>query len=425
MGWPGLTPSRLSVTPKELVPELAELPTTRRVAVTGIGISCALGADLRSFEEGLRAGRCGIRALTLFDTTGFRTRLAAEAPEPRPPLSTDDLAYASRPDRFGLLAAFDAVADSGLDARDLEKATIVFGIGTGGASLTESWLVAGQHGGQRSSRQLVAHQPCSVTDLIGRHLSVRGPRLSIMTACSSSATALGYAADRIRLGQAEVALAGGSDGLSRLTFAGFSALRATSPEPCRPFDVDRKGISLGEGAAVLVLESYERARARGAKIYALLVGCGISADAHHMTAPHPEGDGAARAMRAALSDAGIDRAAIGHINAHGTGTLHNDVAETLAIKTVFGERAPSIPVTSIKSMVGHTLSAAGAIEAVASILSLCRGFISPTVNLENPDPSFGLDYVQGAARTVSLEYVLSSSFAFGGNNTALIFQAAG
>jgi 3-oxoacyl-[acyl-carrier-protein] synthase II len=410
---------------KEPVPDLARPVEmyTRRVAVTGIGISCALGSTLESFEEGLRTGRCGIRELTLFDPSGFRSRLAAQAPDPEPALLRDDLGGTSRPDRFGLVTAFDAVKDAGLRIRDLEQATIVFGVGTGGATLTENWLVAPQYD-PASLRQLVPHQPCSATDLIARHLGLYGPRVSIMTACSSSATALGYGADRIRLGQAEVVLAGGCDALSRLTLAGFSALRATSPDPCRPFDVDRKGITLGEGAATLVLEPYERARARGAKIYALVAGCGISADAYHMTAPHPEGQGAARAMRAALSDAGIDPFAIGHINAHGTGTLHNDAAETLAIKTVFGPRAPSIPVTSIKSMVGHTLSAAGAIEAVTSILSLYRGFIPPTLNLENPDPSFGLDYVRGAARTASLEYVLSSSFAFGGNNTALIFKAA-
>jgi 3-oxoacyl-[acyl-carrier-protein] synthase II len=271
---------------------------------------------------------------------------------------------------------------------------------------------------------LIAHQPASVTDLVARRLGAHGPRSTIMTACSSSATAIGYAADRIRLGQVEVAIAGGAEGLCRLTFAGFSCLRATAPDPCRPFDAERKGLNLGEGAAVLVLEDYERARARGATVLALVAGCGITADAHHMTAPHPEGEGAARAMLAALDDARLPPGAVGYINAHGTATPHNDAAETAAIKTVLGARADRVPISSIKSMVGHTLGAAGAVEAVASVLTLARGFIPPTVNLQTPDPAFGLDYVPGAARQVEVEVVLSNSFAFGGNNTTLAFTRA-
>jgi 3-oxoacyl-[acyl-carrier-protein] synthase II len=267
---------------------------------------------------------------------------------------------------------------------------------------------------------LIAHQPASVTDLVARHLGAHGPRTTIMTACSSSATAIGYAADRIRLGHVDVAIAGGAEGLTRLTYAGFGCLRATAPgdEPCRPFDVERKGLTLGEGAAVLVLEEYERARARGATILAVVAGWGITADAHHMTAPHPEGEGAARAMKMALDDARLSADAIGYVNAHGTGTPHNDAAETLAIKTVLGA---SVPVSSIKSMVGHTLGAAGAIEAVASVLALRGGFLPPTVNLRTPDPAFGLDYIPGEAREVEIDALLSNSFAFGGNNTVLAF----
>ncbi|HWE30719.1 MAG TPA: beta-ketoacyl-[acyl-carrier-protein] synthase family protein, partial [Polyangia bacterium] len=306
------------------------------------------------------------------------------------------------------------------DRAALADAALVFGTGTGGLRSTEEYVKAG--GGPSSL--LVAHQPASVTDLVARHLGVHGPRTTIMTACSSSATAIGYAADRIRLGHVDVALAGGAEGLTRLTYAGFGCLRATAPgdEPCRPFDAERKGLTLGEGAAVLVLEDHERARARGATIYAVVAGWGITADAHHMTAPHPEGDGAARAMHMALDDARLPADVIGYVNAHGTGTPHNDAAETLAIKRVFGARAPSVPVSSIKSMVGHTLGAAGAIEAAASVLSLARGFVPPTVNLRTPDPAFGLDYVPGAARELEVEAILSNSFAFGGNNTVLAFR---
>ena len=389
----------------------------RRVAVTGLGVVSALGPDARSFEAGLRAGRSGIAPLTLFDPAGFRASLAAQAPEPAPPVDAAALATASRPDRFGLQAAFEAVAQAGLDARALADAAVVFGTGTGGLMTTEAYVKDG--GGPPSL--LVPHQPASVTDLVARHLGAHGPRTTIMTACSSSATAIGYAADRIRLGHVEVALAGGAEGLTRLTYAGFGCLRATAPgdEPCRPFDAERKGLTLGEGAAVLVLEDYDRARARGATVLAVVAGWGITADAHHMTAPHPEGDGAARAMQMALDDARLSADAIGYVNAHGTGTPHNDAAETLAVKRVLGARAPSVPVSSIKSMVGHTLGAAGAIEAVASVLSLARGFVPPTVHLRTPDPAFGLDYVPGAARDVALEALLSNSFAFGGNNTVL------
>ena len=392
----------------------------RRVAVTGIGVVSALGPDRASFEAGLRAGRSGIRPLTLFDTTGFRATLAAQAPDPTPPVDEAELATASRPDRFGLQAAFEAVAQAGLDARALADAAVIFGTGTGGLSSTEAFLEAGDG----DASLLIAHQPASVTDLVARHLGVHGPRTTIMTACSSSATAIGYAADRIRLGHVDVALAGGAEGLTRLTYAGFGCLRATAPgdEPCRPFDAERKGLTLGEGAAVLVLEDFDRARARGATILAVVAGWGITADAHHMTAPHPEGEGAARAMRMALDDAHLSPDAIGYVNAHGTGTPHNDAAETLAIKSVFGARAPSVPVSSIKSMVGHTLGAAGAIEAAASVLSLAHGFLPPTVHLRTPDPAFGLDYVEGVARVVEVGAILSNSFAFGGNNTVLAFR---
>ena len=394
----------------------------RRVAVTGIGVVSALGADAAAFADGLRAGRSGIAPLTLFDTTGFRARLAAQAPDPTPPLPAAALATASRPDRFGLQAAFEAVAHAGLTAQDLARAAVVFGTGTGGLTSTE--LVV--RDGDGPAALLVPHQPASVTDLVARHLGISGPRSTIMTACSSSATAIGWAADRIRLGHVDVALAGGAEGLTRLTYAGFGCLRATAPgdEPCRPFDAERKGLTLGEGAAVLILEDAERARARGATILAVLAGWGITADAHHMTAPHPEGEGAARAMRMALADAQLAPEQIGYVNAHGTGTPHNDAAESFALKTVLGARAPSVPVSSIKAMVGHTLGAAGAIEAAASVLSLAHDFLPPTVNLRTPDPAFGLDFIPDRARHVRVEAVLSSSFAFGGNNTVLAFTRA-
>jgi 3-oxoacyl-[acyl-carrier-protein] synthase II len=396
----------------------------REVAVTGLGVVSALGPDLGAFREGLFAGRSGVRKLTLFPTEGVRTDLAAQCELPALDLEPALIANISRPDRFGLAAALEAVRDAGLGRAELERAALMIGTGAGGAQNTEDFIIERRGGGSPAAARLIPHQSSSVTDLIGRILSIHGPRSTIMTACSSSATAIGYACDRIRLGDVEVAIAGGAEGLCRLTYLGFNALRATSPEPCRPFDRDRKGLNLGEGAAVLVLEEAARARARGARIYALLGGWGITADAHHMTAPHPEGDGAARAMQAALEDARLAPERVGHINAHGTATPHNDAAESKAIHRVFGAHARALCVTSIKSMVGHTLGAAGAVEAVASCLTLHEGLAPPTVNLLTPDPSFELDFVAGAARKVELDAMISNSFAFGGNNTALAFLRA-
>ena len=394
--------------------------STRRVAITGLGAVTALGADTEAFDAGLREGRSAIGEVTLFSTEGFRTHLAAEAVEP---VIEGRISYApaSRPDRFGIAAALEAAEMAGLARGDFEGAACIFGTGTGGASLTEVALRTLMAGGSPDSALLVPHQPCSVTDLVARRLDARGPRTTIMTACSSSATAIGYAGDLIRLGRVDVAIAGGAEGLCGLTYAGFNALRATSPEPCRPFDEKRKGLTLGEGGAVLILEEERRARARGATILGYLAGWGVTADAHHMTAPHPEGDGAARAMSAALADARLPADAVDYLNAHGTATPHNDAAEVAAIKRVFGAHAARLPISSTKSMVGHTLGAAGAVEAVASLLAMRGGYLPPTANLETPDPSFGLDFVPGKSRPGRIGVAMSSSFAFGGNNTVLVF----
>jgi len=408
-----------------------------RIAITGLGAVTALGPDVASFDRALRDGRSGVAPLSLFDTTGFRTRLAAAVQgELGAAIDFDGLVARltdadadhalpnTRPDRFALHAVAAAVAQAGLGPALLRDAAVVFGTGTGGAELTESYYRRRRAGTPAPPSMMVPHQPSSVTDLVARHLGSSGPRSTIMTACSSSATAIGYAADRVRLGHVKVAIAGGAEGLCRLTYAGFNCLRASAPDLCRPFDVDRKGLNLGEGAGVLVLEDETHARDRGATILAYLLGYGVTADAYHMTAPHPGGDGAARAMQGALADAGLSVDEVGYINAHGTGTPHNDAAETAAIKTVFGARAPSLPVSSIKSMVGHTLGAAGAIEAVASVLSLLGNFLPPTVHLNTPDPAFGLDFIPNEARAATVNVILSNSFAFGGNNTALAFGRA-
>ena len=243
-----------------------------------------------------------------------------------------------------------------------------------------------------------------------------------MTACSSGATAIGYAGDLIRMGAADVVICGGTEPLCRITYAAFNALQAVDPEFCRPFDGDRRGLSLGEGAGILILESLAHARRRRARIYAEMCGWGISCDAHHMTAPNPDATGAVDAMTAALIDAGVRPEAVDYINAHGTATPANDRMEALAIQHVFGPRTPSIPVSSTKSMIGHTLGAAGAIEAVACVLAIEHGFLPPTIHHRRLDDGVDLDVVPGQSREAAVNTVLSNSFAFGGNNTSLVFR---
>lgn len=398
------------------------------VLVTGLGVVSALGPDAAAFAAGLRRGNSGIGKLTLFDTSGCRSELGAQAQEPTFAPSCVLPGPTSRPDRFGLAAALEAVQHAGLLPEDLRHSAVLFGTGCGGATETGNYLRDLLAGESPAARNLVVHQPASVTDLVARMLGAAGPRSTVMTACSSSAIAISQARDLILLGQTDIAICGGAEGLCQLTTAGFSALRASSAEPCRPFDKDRKGLNLGEGAAVLVLESSERARRRGAPRLARLIGAGLSCDAYHMTAPEPRGQGALLAMRAACADAGISAEAIGYINAHGTGTPHNDAAETTAVRSLLKDRCGRVPLSSIKSMVGHTLGAAGAIEAAASVLSLLQGFLPATVNLTTPDPAFGepadFDFIRGAARQCAVDIVMSSSFAFGGNNAVLIFARA-
>ena len=393
------------------------------VVVTGLGVVSGLGPDLQSFRDGIFSGRSGIGPLSLFSCPDARSQLVAQAAEPELP-EISLLHHTSRADRFGLRAALSALAHAGLTRSDLHDAAVLFGTGTGGAADTERYLRQRQQGETPKATLLIPHQPASVTDLVARHLEAFGPRTTVMTACSSSAIATALALDWIRLGRCEIALAGGAEGLCPLTIAGFGALRATSPELSQPFDKQRKGLNLGEGAAVLVLESRRHAERRGARVLARLLGAGLSCDAHHMTAPEPAGRGARQAMAAALTDAKLDAAAIGYINAHGTGTPHNDAAESRAVAELLGERAPHVPMSSIKSMIGHTLGAAGAIEAVASVLSLCHGVLPPTINLRDPETEFGLDYIPMVPRQQQVEVVLSSSFAFGGNNAALLFGRA-
>jgi 3-oxoacyl-[acyl-carrier-protein] synthase II len=271
-------------------------------------------------------------------------------------------------------------------------------------------------------RRLLSFPVSSTADLLAAVFDCRGEHTTVSTACSSSANAVGLAADAIQEGRADVVLAGGTEAHCKLTYAGFNALQALDSGPCRPFDRRRAGLSLGEGAAVMVLEAEARARARGARIYAEIAGYGTSADAHHMTAPHPGGEGAVLAMRRALAEAGVDSSAVEYVNAHGTGTVQNDPIETRAIRAVLGKRADRVPVSSTKSQVGHCLGAAGAVEILATLLALHHGFVPPTVNLDEADPECDLDYVPGRAREGRFAVALSNSYGFGGNNTSVVVR---
>ena len=396
-----------------------------RVVVTGLGTVNPLARTVPEFAAALRAGTCAIGPLTLFDPTRYRSHIAAEVLGIAPPawLPAPLRRRASRADLFALVATEQAVAASGLDvAAAPDRIGLALGGTTGGMLRAEECLhdrIDGRLTRYRATPLLGA--PISTSaDVVAAAFGIAGPRLMLSTACSSSANALGIALDWIRLGRADAVVAGGTESLCRTTFAGFNALHALSLEPCRPFDRRRSGLSLGEGAAIMVLESAERAARRGAPVHAEIVAYGTSADAHHLTAPHPDGTGAALAMRRALARAALAPEQIDYINAHGTGTPMNDAVETAAIKTVFGPAARHLAISSTKGAMGHTLGAAGAIEALASILALRDGFVPPTVNLAEADPDCDLDFVPLSSRPATLRFALSNSYGFGGNNTALV-----
>jgi 3-oxoacyl-[acyl-carrier-protein] synthase II len=404
---------------------------TRVVAVTGLGVVSALGGNVDALAAGLVEGRCGIAPLRLFRHRG-RANVAAEVPEELPshdvaldPATTRRL---SRADRFALAAAEEACHDAGLDGSLRRTATLYAGATTAGMRETEEAYRRRRAGEDRRFRvsHMLATPLSTPAAVVSQALGVFGPRATFSTACSSSALAIMAGAEAIVHGRARVVLAVGSDQLCRLTYAGFDALQALDPEPCRPFDRERRGLSLGEGAAVLVLEDAEHARARGARVRALVAGWGTSTDAHHVTAPHPEGAGARRALEAALAVGRVPAQAVNYVNAHGSGTRHNDEAEIAVLRAVFGERLPLVPVSSTKSQVGHCLAAAGAIEAVATVVALERGVLPPTVNLRAPEPDWrDLDFVPRPGRRASLGVAVTSSSGFGGHNVTLVLARPG
>lgn len=407
----------------------------RRVVVTGLGFVIPHGAGKDEVWRKICEGVSAVGPITKFDTTGFETRIAAEVKDfdPTPYMDPKEARRMDPFIHFAVGAASIAVEDSGIDFQreDPHRVGVIVGVGLGGLqTLEQSFQVLRDRGPRRISPFFI---PAIIPNEAPAHISIKyglkGPNMAVATACASGAHAIGMAFRAIQYGDVDVAVAGGVEAtITPVAVAGFNAMKALSTrndEPqkaSRPFDRDRDGFVIGEGGAMLVLEELERAKRRGAPIYAELVGYGYNSDAYHLAAPDPDGDGAASCMLQALRDAGLSADDIDYINAHGTGTPAGDLTETLAIKKVFGERAYKIPVSSTKSMTGHLLGGAGSTEAAFCCLALRDGIIPPTINYENPDPQCDLDYVPNVARELKIRTALSNSFGFGGANAVLIFK---
>ena len=399
-----------------------------RIVVTGLGVISPIGNNINQFESALMMGKSGIEKNHFHNTAGFRSDQIGQVKgfEPSIPMTPYQKRHYSFVDLYSLAATHEALERAELKITDeTAKRTGVL-LGSGGAvAHTESYVSSAVQQEYRKPSLLLNCNPDTATSAVANYYSLHGPRTSIMTACSSGATAIGFAADLIHEGFADVMITGGVESLSYVTLSGFNSLQALSEETTRPFDKTRDGIVLGEGAGILILESYEHAQARGAAILGEFVSYGMTSDANHITAPHPEGLGMASAMQIALRDGHIKPEDITYINAHGTGTELNDKSETAAIKNVFGDHAYNICVSTIKPMIGHCLSAAGALEAIATVLALKGQFVPPTLNYTTPDPNCDLDYVPNIARNREMTYAMSNSLAFGGNNTSLIFKNTG
>ncbi|MCA1295494.1 beta-ketoacyl-ACP synthase II [Paenibacillus sp. alder61] len=407
------------------------------VVITGMGIVSPLGHDVELFWNGLKAGRSGISVIDHFDVSGFGTKIAGQVRDfdPEALFGRKDARKMDRFVQFAVYAAEQAVRDAGLEPErvDRERFGVYVGTGIGGiTTLTDNMEAYQQRGPGRVSPSLV---PMMISNMAAAQISIRygamGPTLSPVTACSIGNTAIGEAFRLIRSGEADVIIAGGTEAavhpLSLASFGNATALskRNETPERAsRPFDAERDGFVMAEGAGLLVLESLDHARRRGARIHAEVIGYGASSDAYHVVASHPEGEGAFLAMKRALQSAGVSAAEVDVVSAHATGTQVGDLAETIALKKLFGDQASRIPVTANKSMTGHMFGAAGGAEAIALIQSLKEGVIPPTVNLDHPDPACDLDYVPHHARQAPLRIGLSNSFGFGGHNAAILLRKA-
>jgi 3-oxoacyl-[acyl-carrier-protein] synthase II len=409
---------------------------TRRVVITGLGTVNSLCSDIPGYWKALCNGRSGISLIELFDTTAFRVKFGGEVKgfDPEGALGARNARRLDRFAQFAMMAAHSAVKESGLDfsKEDPFRCGVIFGSGIGGIVEFEEQHQRYLEGGPGRISPFVIPKMIanSASGNISIEFKLSGPNTAISTACATAAHCIGDAIRAIQWGYADVMLAGGSEaGITPMGLGGFISARALSTRndspttASRPFDKERDGFVLSEGAGLVVLEEYERAKRRGAPIYAEMLGSGNTADAHHITAPHPDGTGAAMAMRFALKDARINPSDVQYVNAHGTSTQLGDEAETKAIKEVFGDHARKLAISSTKSMIGHTLGASGAVELIATALSLKYGVVHPTINYHTPDPACDLDYVPNTARVMPLKYAISNSFGFGGHNCCLVAGA--
>jgi 3-oxoacyl-[acyl-carrier-protein] synthase II len=407
----------------------------RRVVVTGLGMLTPLGNDVASSWQALQQAKSGISLIEHFDTSAYTTKFAGLVKDfdVEPYFPAKDAKKMDLFIQYGVAAAMQAFRDSGLEINDVNAHRIgaAIGSGIGGLGLIEENHTKLMNSGPKRLSPFFV--PSTIINMIAGQLSImlglKGPNISIVTACTTGVHNIGQAARMIAYGDADVMVAGGAEKAStELGMGGFGAARALSTrndapqQASRPWDKDRDGFVLGDGAGVMVLEEYEHAKARGAKIYAELVGFGMSGDAYHMTSPPENGDGAARAMKNALNDAQVNPEQVQYINAHGTSTPAGDIAETMAIKTVFANNLDKLMVSSSKSMIGHLLGAAGSVESIITVLSLQDQLVTPTINLDNPSEGCDLDYVPHQARQAKLEYALCNSFGFGGTNGSILFK---
>jgi 3-oxoacyl-[acyl-carrier-protein] synthase II len=407
--------------------------TDRRVVVTGLGVVTPLGHDLETFWNKLISGQCGIDRITAFDAAAFDTQIAGEVrnfdPAPAFP-SPKEIRRTDRYSQFGVYAAWSALKDSGadLDKLNRDEIGVILGSGIGGLETTSAQIkILHERGPGRLSPFMIPMLISNMASgLFSMYQNLRGPNFATCSACATANNAIGEAWRTIKMGEAQMMFAGGAEAaIVPIGIGGFCAMKALSTRnddpktASRPFDKDRDGFVMGEGAGVIVLEELEHAKKRGAKIYCEIAGYGNTADAHHLTAPSPGGEGAARCMKMALRSGGLTIEDVNYINAHGTSTPQGDVCETQAIKAVFGERAKKIAVSSTKGATGHMLGAAGAVEMTACALAIKHGVVPPTINYQSPDPECDLDYVPNTAREMKVNAIINNSFGFGGHNASI------
>jgi 3-oxoacyl-[acyl-carrier-protein] synthase II len=400
----------------------------RRVVITGLGVITPIGSGKDKFWNTLLEGKSGVGEVTCFDTSEYKVHRGTEVKDfnPRDYIKNGTVEQLGKGSQMAIAATKLALEDAGISPEEIDPTRFGVSVGTTGGEiqiLEKINLIRYKQDEDHVDVNLFLRHPCNnIPSNIAREFGFKGTNVIIPTACAAGNYAIGYAYDLLRLGRADYMVAGGADPFSKVAFIGFSRLGAVSPDICQPFDKNRKGMLVGEGAGILVLEPLDNALRRGAHVYAEIIGYGLSCDGYHITTPHPEGDGIASSLRKALKSAGITPEDVQYINAHGTGTIANDKAEAISIKKVFGEHAQGLLVSSIKSMIGHTMGAASAIEAVTCALVVQNDVVPPTINYQTKDPDCDLDFVPNVKREHRVNIALNTAYAFGGNNSCLVIK---